>query len=279
MKNVIDISKYNETIDFEKVKQSGINDVIISVGWIGNHENHTLDKRFNEYFRQAKLYGFNVGVYVYSYCKTNDTLKSGMEWLKNILINKTLELPVFLDLEDKTIESVGKENLTKQAIEFCEYFKSLGYVSGIYANKNWFTNYLDHRRLVDYKIWWAEYNGKDKPTNNYKIDLWQYTSKGFVVGINTNVDISLCMCDCEEKTIENKRINNGDDIEVKRYVNGSTSENVYSDTNLSNKIGSLNPRETCECLGIYQGRAIVRYKVDNKQNYKIGFVKWLGGIQ
>ena len=66
---------------------------------------------------------------------------------------------------------------------------------------------------------------------------------------------------------------------MKVYYNGSTIENVYSDTNLTNKIGYLNPREACDCLGIYNNRAIVRYKVDGKDNYKIGFVEWLGGVK
>lgn len=70
----------------------------------------------------------------------------------------------------------------------------------------------------------------------------------------------------------------GDDEEMKIYKNGSTPEDVYSDTNLSIKIGSLNPRETCDCYGEFNGRAVVRYKVDGTNNYKIGFCKWLGGI-
>ena len=72
----------------------------------------------------------------------------------------------------------------------------------------------------------------------------------------------------------------GDDEEMKLYKNGSTIELVYSDTNCTNKIGSLNPYEECECFGEFKDRAIVRYKVDGtSNNYKIGFVKWLGGIK
>ena len=72
---------------------------------------------------------------------------------------------------------------------------------------------------------------------------------------------------------------NGGEEEMKRYVNGSTSETVYADTNCTNKIGSLNPRESCDCFGIFNNRAMVRYKVDGTNNYKIGFCKWTGGVQ
>lgn len=66
---------------------------------------------------------------------------------------------------------------------------------------------------------------------------------------------------------------------VKKYKNGSTSEKVYSDTSLTTKIGSLDPHEECDCLGIYNNRAMVRYQVGSTGNYKIGFVKWLGGVK
>ena len=67
--------------------------------------------------------------------------------------------------------------------------------------------------------------------------------------------------------------------EMKRYENGSTTEPVYADTNCTNKIGSLNPWEKCDCFGIFENRAMVRYKVDNQNNYKIGFCKWLSGVK
>lgn len=69
--------------------------------------------------------------------------------------------------------------------------------------------------------------------------------------------------------------NDGSDVEVKTYQNGSTTENVYFDTALTKKIGSLNPRERCNCLGVYHNRALVMYKVDGKNDYKTGFCKWL----
>ena len=69
------------------------------------------------------------------------------------------------------------------------------------------------------------------------------------------------------------------DEEVRVYQNGSTSEPVYADTNCTVKIGSLDPRESCDCFGIFNNRAMVRYPVGNTGNYKIGFCKWLGGVK
>lgn len=287
MKKILDLSENNGSIDFAKVKEVGIDSVILRVGWIGNKQNHTLDKRFNEYYKEAKKNGFNVGIYVFSYCTSIETLKSGIEWTKNQLTNKVIELPIFLDLEDDAnsgtiISKIGKEILTKQAVEFCKYFTNLGFQAGVYASKDWFLNKLDILQLLNYKIWLAEWNGKENHTLNYKVDLWQYTSNGRIDGISTRVDISKCLCECDKidvGEITGETPQNGDDVEVKIYKNGSTVEPVYSDTNLKNKIGSLNAYEQCDCLGIFENRPIVRYKVDNKQNYKIGFVKWLGGVK
>lgn len=73
--------------------------------------------------------------------------------------------------------------------------------------------------------------------------------------------------------------NDGSDEIVKTYQNGSTSETVFVDTACKNKIGSLDPREKCDCLGVFNNKAMVRYQVGSTGNYKIGFVKWLGGVK
>ena len=82
--------------------------------------------------------------------------------------------------------------------------------------------------------------------------------------------------------IVNERIDGnpgGSDEPVRVYQNGSKPEKVYADTYLTKHIGTLNPWESCDCFGEFNGRAIVRYKVDGNSNYKIGFCEWLGGIK
>ena len=83
----------------------------------------------------------------------------------------------------------------------------------------------------------------------------------------------------EETEINNNVNNDGSDVEMKTYQNGSTTEICYSNWQCTNKIGSLGPREKCDCFGEFNGRAMIRYKVDGKNDYKIAFVKWLGGIR
>lgn len=288
MRRIIDLSQHNGEVDFDKVKQDGINDVILRIGWIGNKNNHTIDTKFNNYYNEAKKKGLNVGIYVFSYCQSIEALKSGTEWVKNLLINKTLELPVFLDLEDDEQSSTkisvcGKENLTQQALAFCRNIESQGFKAGVYASKDWFNRLIDPYRLENYKIWLAEWY-VNEPSVSYKVDLWQYTNKEKVYGVpypSYGCDCSKCFCE-EEPTPVPIIIDNGDDIDMKKYVNGTTEEPIYADTNLTVKVGSLFPRGECECLGVFNGRAMLRYPIysNNKiVNYKIGFAKWLGGIR
>ncbi len=82
-----------------------------------------------------------------------------------------------------------------------------------------------------------------------------------------------------QETKPDENIESGSDEPVRIYQNGSTSENVYADTNCTIKIGSLNPREKCDCFGIFNDKAMVRYVVTGTNNYKIGFCKWVGGVK
>ena len=81
------------------------------------------------------------------------------------------------------------------------------------------------------------------------------------------------------KPVDNSNISKGSDEKVRTYANGSTRENIYSDSDCTNKIGSLDPWEKCDCFGIFSNRAMVRYKVNGKNNYKLGWAKWTGGVK
>lgn len=83
----------------------------------------------------------------------------------------------------------------------------------------------------------------------------------------------------QSNPIDNSNIQKGSDEPVRVYANGSTRENIYADTACTNKIGSLDPWEKCDCFGEFNNRAIVRYHVNGTNNYKIGFAKWVNGIK
>lgn len=191
----IDVSEHNGTIDFAKVKNSGLNFVIIRIGWIGNKENHTLDKKFIENYNNAKANGLKVGFYVYSYVENETAMLSAINWVRTQISGKIREYPIFLDVEDAQISKLSKDEQTKLCKYFCDNFEN----SGVYANLDWFKNKLNVNELLNYKIWLAQWTNANTHSANFKVDLWQYTSKGKVDGINSNVDMNYCL-NCEENS-------------------------------------------------------------------------------
>lgn len=94
-------------------------------------------------------------------------------------------------MEDDSIISLGKDTLTNHAIYFCNKIESLGYQAGVYANENWFKNYLNASLIYkdNYSIWCAKYS-QTKPNISVEYDIWQYTASGKINGINGNVDMN-----------------------------------------------------------------------------------------
>lgn len=184
----IDVSKWQGNIDFSKVKQSGVDFVIARIGY-GMYTNQK-DGEFEDNYKGATKNNIPIGVYLYSYAlNTNDALKEA-EVVLNWLNSRKLNLPVYYDIEDKSQSTLSKETLTKMCETFCEKIEAAGYWAGIYANKYWLTTHLDSKRLEQkYTIWVAQYN--DTNTYKGKYDMWQYTSKGKVNGINGNVDMDI----------------------------------------------------------------------------------------
>lgn len=277
----VDLSQHNGYVDFTKLKNDGCKFAILRIGWLGNRDNHTIDTYFESYYLRAKQVKLPIGIYVYSYCKSVDAIESGCKWIESKLMSRHLELPIFLDLEDSSTIGCGKENLTSQAIYFCNYFKSKGYKTGVYANLNWFQNYLDYSKLSNNCIWLAQYN--KEMTYKNRVDIWQYTSKGQMDGITGRVDMNKVLNTFDGSSNSNPQpVDNYVEKEIyvnmRKYQNGSTLEGVYSDTDLKHYVGYLDRFEQCDCLGIQNNRPMVLYKVNGTNEYKIGFVNWKGGV-
>lgn len=278
MKKGIDLSEHNGSIDFNKVKNAGVEFVILRVGWIGNKENHTIDKKFEEYYNMAKAVGLQIGFYVYSYVTSESAMLSAINWVKNKIAGKTREYPIFLDVEDGQISSLSKEQLTNLCKYFCNNFEN----SGIYANLDWFKNKLNVRELTNYKIWLAQWTSAENHKAEFKVDLWQYTSSGKVDGITGNVDLNRCLkCGGNDEEITGETSKGGEFEVAKKWKNGSTNEGVFADVNLTTRIGTIFPRGEADCLQIIDGKYLVCYNVysgNNIVNKKTGFVKYNGGL-
>lgn len=193
-KKGIDVSEYQGDIQWEKVK-SQIDFAILRLGWIGNYDNHTIDKKFERNYNECKRLNIPIGIYVYNYCVSSQNIEIAMTWIEKQIKGKKFELPIFIDMEDNSLTNLGKDRLTNIAITFCEEIKKQGFSSGVYANRNWFDNYLYKNKLYNkYILWIAHYT---KAVEKYKgeYDLWQNSSKGKINGIFGNVDTDFCYYD------------------------------------------------------------------------------------
>ena len=182
----IDVSKHQGTIDWKKVKDDGIEFAIIRIGYGGSAP--VKDERFEENYKNAKAYGLDVGVYIYSYADSESDVKKEYEAVINWLGNRYLDLPVYYDVEDKKMSGLSKSVLSNYVKTFCNKIEEAGYWAGIYANKNWLEIKLDMNYLKDYTVWLAQWNSN--PTYQGSYGMWQYTSDGFVNGINGRVDMN-----------------------------------------------------------------------------------------
>ena len=182
----IDISKWQGDINFKKTSKE-IDFVIIRIGY-GMYESQK-DSKFEANYEGFKNLNIPVGVYHYSYAKSIEEAKKEADVVLKWLNNRKLNLPVYFDIEDKSQTNINKKTLTDMCETFCQTIEKAGYWAGVYANKYFFTTYLDYKKLEEkYTIWVAQYNS----TNTYsgKYDMWQYTSSGKISGINGNVDMN-----------------------------------------------------------------------------------------
>lgn len=200
----VDISHWNGSIDFDKVKASGVEFVIIKAG--GSDKGFYTDPMFITNYDKAKAAGLFVGAYYFA-GKNFRGIESGIldarRFIK-ILDGLKFDYPVFLDIEAQ--ENRYKEEITDAAIAFCEEMEKAGYFVGIYASDiSGFKDKLNHERIKDFAHWVARYGKEPEVCKSYGI--WQYSSKGSVPGISGSVDMDISAVDYA-KVIKEKGFNN-----------------------------------------------------------------------
>lgn len=184
----IDISEWNGDINFNKVRNTGVTCVILRAGY-GKDPNQE-DNKFNEYYRQAKAAGLNVGAYWYSYATTVDAAKAEVKNCMNTIGGKQFDLPVFLDVEEYRQAVLPRRTLTDIISTFCDGMNSNGFNSGLYSAKSMLVDSAYPDELSsNYLIWIAMPNASYAYLPSY-VDIWQYSWTGSVDGIRGDVDLN-----------------------------------------------------------------------------------------
>lgn len=184
----IDLSEWNGNIDFNKVKKSGVTCVILRAGY-GKDPNQE-DNKFQEYYRQAKSAGLNVGAYWYSYATSVDAAKAEVKNCMNTIGGKQFDLPAFLDVEEYRQAVLPRRTLTDIISTFCDGIKSYGYDVGMYSAKSMLVDSAYPDELSSkYLIWIAAPNTSYSDFPSY-VDIHQYSWNGKVNGIPEKVDMN-----------------------------------------------------------------------------------------
>ena len=196
---VIDVSRWNGIIDFERVKASGVTGVIIKAGVTGWGAAHSKerDANFESNYKKAKAAGLNVGAYYYSGAMSVAFAEEEAKYFLSLIKGKQFELPVYMDVEEThsptNMPGLGKTALTDIVYKWCETVETAGYFVGFYTAKSWADSYLDMKKLARFTFWLAHWVSKTTYGGAYA--LWQYTEKGTVPGVIGNVDVNWCYQD------------------------------------------------------------------------------------
>lgn len=172
----IDISTYQNGIDLSRAKNEGVRFAILRAGFTGYGDgvSKSKDNTFETHYANAKANGLGVGAYWFSRATTYENGKAEAEFMyNNCLKGKKFEYPIYIDVEDGYYQAkAGKGAVTNAIKGFCEYLESKGYYVGIYANTNWFNNYINTNELTNYDKWVASW-GSNRPSNPTG-GLWQF---------------------------------------------------------------------------------------------------------
>ena len=196
----IDVSYYQKDVDWQQVKASGVDFAMIRVGYRGYGANGNIlpDSYFEQNVRGALDAGLKVGVYFFSQAVNVWEAEEEAAFMLDAIRGYNITFPVVFDWEIITnanarTAGLSSESLTRCALAFCDKIEKAGYTPALYFNLDLaYLNY-DLSRLAQYPFWLAEY--KTVPSFFYHFDLWQYTAKGSVPGIEGSVDLNLSFVD------------------------------------------------------------------------------------
>ena len=189
----IDVSKWNGAIDWNAVRNSGVSYAIIRCGYRGKSGGSLIqDPRFSANVQGARAAGLSVGLYFFSQATSDVEAVEEASMAVNMASGCGLSLPIYIDVEGSGGRGDSIDTGTRTAVckAFCATVRNSGYAAGVYSNKSWLTSRINTGSLTGYKIWLAQYAAQPTYTAT-RYDMWQYSSKGRIAGINGNVDMNL----------------------------------------------------------------------------------------
>ncbi len=194
----VDVSFYNETIDWDEVKAQGVDFVIIRVGGRTWEKGRLYyDRCASDYLAAAQEAGLKVGVYFYSTAVTELEAVQEASLALSIVDGRKLDYPIFMDMEysgmfpDSRSDKLPMEQRAKVLKAFCETVKNSGYEPGVYSGQFFMEKNFLPETIEEYTVWLASYTADNRlPSYEHRYDLWQFTDTAQVRGIKDGVDVN-----------------------------------------------------------------------------------------
>ena len=193
--NGIDVSSYQGNVDWQKVKDAGVEFAMIRVGLRGYGTGKIVeDPNARANLDGATAAGVKIGVYIFSQALNPEEAAEEAAFLLDIIKDYDITMPVVYDweqvgVEDARTANMDAEALTASTLEFCRIIEEAGYQPMVYFNRHQAKYLLDLSQLTDYPFWLAAYT--DRMRYAYKVQMWQYTDSGRVPGIEGSVDMNI----------------------------------------------------------------------------------------
>ena len=199
----IDVSRYQGSIDWEKVARDDVEYAFIRLGIRGYTEGAIQeDETFEDNIVGARRNNIDVGVYFFTQATSVQEAEEEAQYVLDMIEPYRVDYPVVIDVETVTNANARTSDLTKEertqyCIAFCEIIKNAGYTPMIYGNLKTFMLMLDIEQLEDYDKWFAYYD--DHFYFPYDFKVWQYTDAGKVNGIGKDVDLNISFEDLSDE--------------------------------------------------------------------------------
>ncbi len=190
----IDVSKWNGDIDWDKVKNAGVEFAIVRAGYRGSVTGSLVqDPYFEANMKGTAAAGVPAGIYFFTQAVNEVEAVEEASMVLKLIKEYKLDYPIFIDTEgaggNGRADGLDVETRTLVCEAFCRTIENAGYRAGVYGSRNWYNNRLETKRLENFCIWLAEY--RSVPIYQGYYQMWQYTSKGKVSGIKGNVDMNI----------------------------------------------------------------------------------------
>ena len=195
----VDVSTYNENIDWERVKAQGVDFAIIRVGGRGWTSGKLYgDLRCEGYLRGARRAGLRIGAYFYSTATCEAEAVEEADAALRVLRGRALDFPIFYDVEfsgeypEGRADRLSAGQRTKNALAFCRRIESAGYRAGVYSGRYFYLASLNRQALSARCLWMANYTRDGLPPDGAReYRLWQFSDRKSVAGICCGVDMNV----------------------------------------------------------------------------------------